>query len=537
MNQIINKLKIQVEEIIEKQESKRLKHIKFLPDYGIQFLEGDRKKYLPSDSGKKFHESYKDEKYLTGPFGSGKSTICCMEIIHQASQVPKCKNGQRYARFIILRNTYAEIYSGIFKTYLHWMKDLGSHHIQKQPFLSVKHTYNDGKGLINLEVYFIPCERNDDIDKFRSVEFTGIYFNELSQFTLKMLTELQGRAGRYPSIESYDPDSLAEIPENKNSPIEYDKNGLRKWYTPQIVLGDTNPPDLDHWLYKYFEENKNPDKFLYIKQPPGLIKDQHGNWINNPNADNYAYIGKQYYLNIASTGTEEYIKVYCLGEYGIVRDGKFVYEQYNDDIHSTNNIEIIKGQPVYFGWDLGLNPAFVCCQYIEGQLRILKEFTAEYCSVKEFATDYVLPWINLNVKSHVFYSLCDPSDSGSAADNITCMMVLKELGLTTKKASTNKIIERIDSVKNLLTKMVRGKPALILNRRECNVLRRGFLGDYHFKKVNVIGEDRYHEIPNKLHPVSDIHDALQYVCLSINNIAKPIQKIDHYKLMDNSRYL
>ena len=41
------------------------------------------------------------------------------------------------------------------------------------------------------------------------------------------------------------------------------------------------------------------------------------------------------------------------------------------------------------------------------------------------------------------------------------------------------------------------------------MLRKGFAGGYHYRRVKVAGDERYHDEPNK-NAFSHVHDALQY---------------------------
>jgi hypothetical protein len=59
-----------------------------------------------------------------------------------------------------------------------------------------------------------------------------------------------------------------------------------------------------------------------------------------------------------------------------------------------------------------------------------------------------------------------------------------------------------------LGRLVDGKPGLLLSPA-CKVLRKGFAGGYHYRRVKVTGDERYHDMPDK-NAFSHPHDALQY---------------------------
>ena len=58
--------------------------------------------------------------------------------------------------------------------------------------------------------------------------------------------------------------------------------------------------------------------------------------------------------------------------------------------------------------------------------------------------------------------------------------------------------------------MVDGKAGFLLSP-SCNQLRKGFLGGYHYRRIQTSGE-RYEDRPNK-NKFSHVHDALQYLML------------------------
>ena len=60
-----------------------------------------------------------------------------------------------------------------------------------------------------------------------------------------------------------------------------------------------------------------------------------------------------------------------------------------------------------------------------------------------------------------------------------------------------------------LNRLVDGEPGLLLSPH-CKMLRKGFSGGYHYRRVRVVGDERYHDKPDK-NAFSHPHDALQYL--------------------------
>ena len=455
------------------------------------------KLYIPNPTGKLFHADNTFVQLIIGPYGSGKSTICVNKIVQHACSMPVWRNGRRRAKWLIIRNTSGELQSTTLQTWLTWFGDLGDIKKRQKPLLTYEHTFNDGNGIIELELVFIALDRDEDIRKLKSIEATCAYINELSEVPQAVLHHLIGRVNhRYPSA------AFCSEP---------------YW---SGIIADTNPPDEDHWIYKDFELNPTPN-YKIFHQPSGLImnpdgsfaKDKEGNYIANPDCDNYKNLSPDYYVKLAEKRSEGFIKVYCAGRYGLVESGRRVYPEYNDDVHSLPKVEAIQGLPIHLGWDFGLTPACIVYQISSrGQFRVLKEYVAEDMGIRTFAKNIVIPDLPVAFPyNKIGESDADPA--GLAGDDImeelSCIGELNNLGIKTNAASTNDLDVRIGSVRYFLNSMIDGQPAFVLDRDKCPVLRKGFINGYHFKRMSISGDERYQEKPNK-NRFSHPHDGLQY---------------------------
>jgi hypothetical protein len=479
-------------ELLEKAQLQRFQHYEQTPTQAIIHGIPDNRIYIPTVTGNAFHHDDTFIRLIMGPYGSGKSTACVNEIVRRAVAMPKWKNGRRRSKWAIVRNTSGELQSTTLQTWLAWFGDLGDWTKREKPILTFEHTFNDGHGIVELELIFLALDRPDDVRKVKSLELTGVYLNELSELPQNALSHFKGRVnGRYPSPA-----------------FCHDKY----W---SGIIADTNPPSDDHWIYRDFETQKL-DSYRVFHQPPGLLQSADGKWLRNPDADNAKNLSPDYYLKLAEGQTEGFIKVYCLGEYGLVESGKRVYPEYNDDIHSVEHIEAIQGEPIHLGWDFGLTPACVVVQFTaRGQMRILKEYVVEDMGIRSFARNIVLPQLSKDFPyCKIGESEADPA--GMAGDEImeelSCIGELNALGIKTNAASTNDVDVRIGSVRYFLNTMVDGRPAFLLDRRNCPTLRKGFVSGYHMKRMNISGEVRFQDKPNK-NKFSHPHDATQYVSM------------------------
>lgn len=490
----------------------RSQHISINQKESIIYASDKERLYIPTATGQLGHDDDSFVRLIMGPYGSGKSTWCIHEIVRRTCAMPVWHNGRRRARWAIVRNTSGELQSTTLQTWLAWFGDLGDIHKRQKPLLTYEHTFNDGHGVVELELIFLALDREDDLRKIKSLEVTGAYINELSEVPQGALSHFKGRVNhRYPSRAFCDQPYWSGI------------------------IADTNPPDVDHWLYKDFEL-KSLDSYKLFKQPPGLIKNADDIWIQNTHCDNYNNLAADYYTKLAEGQSEDFIKVYCLGDYGSVGFGKKVYPEYNDDVHSVARIAAIQGDPIHLGWDFGLTPACVVCQISpRGQLRILKEYTSEDMGIRTFARNVVLPGLQKDFPyNKIGISRGDPSGMAGDAimEELSCIGELNSLGIDTAPAMSNDLEPRIGSVRYFMNTMIDGQPAYILSREGCPMLRRGKTKDYVYKRLSVGGEERYRDIPHK-NAASHPADAEQYIAMEfaadrILSQKAPREEVDMY---------
>ena len=438
-----------------------------------------------------FHQSEDFVRVLKGPVGSGKSSTCCVEIVrHTMKQVPF--NGVRRARWAVVRATYPSLKTTTIKTWEAWFPGHIAPIKWDTPIISRMKVKDCGDGYgMDLEIVFIAMETAQDTDKLRSLELTGAWINEASEVPKEVFDMVTQRVGRFP-------------PKREGGPVN------------PCIIADTNPPDDDSYLYK-FDEDK-PTGFSFFHQPGALIKIVEGEKVRyepNPDAENIFNLpsGYGYYQKMLAGKSEDWIKVFILGEYGTTADGKPVYPEYSDKVHVAAE-ELIPNPalPVYLGWDFGLTPACIIGQMSpKGQLLILDELVADDMGIRQFAIDVVKPLLLNKYSRNKMLSVGDPAGMNRAqTDERTCFQELLEAGIATEPANTNDFLPRRESVAFFLNRMSAGEPGFLISP-SCKSLRKGFIGGYRYERLKVSGE-RYRDRPVKdrfSHP----HDALQYLCL------------------------
>lgn len=453
-----------------------------------------------------FHQDNSFVRGLMGPVGSGKSTACCFEVLSRALEQMPGPDGIRRSRWAICRNTYPELKSTTIKTWMDWYQDLATMKWDTPITSNINISdIGDGTGL-ELEVIFMALDRPDDVGKLRSLELTGGWMNEASEMEKAVLDMLTQRVGRFPSK----------------------RNGGPSWTG---VIMDTNPPDDDSWWYKLAEEER-PEIFRFFKQPGGLIQDMdpksptYQQYIPNPLAENIQNhsLGYQYYLNQLYGKTEDWIRVFLLGQYGTTMDGKPVYPEWNEKVHySEMALTPVQGMPILLSFDFGLTPA---CAFLQmnsrGQLLVLKELVSEDMGIRQFYSEVVRPVIRGEYSKHRVEAVGDPAGNmRSQTDEKTCMQELMELGILCEPAPTNEFVARRESVAYFLQRMSGGEPGFVLDP-SCKMLRKGFNGGYRYERLRVSGSARFKDRPVK-DKFSHIHDALQYGCLQMRSEMNPVR--------------
>ena len=274
-----------------------------------------------------FHADNSFVRGIRGPVGSGKSVGCCFEILQRA-WLQKVHNGERRSRWAVIRQTYGELKTTTIQTWLDWFGDctkiVYGHPIKAiftPPSISGKNLKEtDGKkynsfAKVIVEIYFIAMDRPQSARKLKSLELTGAWINEVCEVPEEVLKMLTGRVGRYPSK----------------------RNGGFNW---SGIIMDTNSCDVDNWYYKLAEEKK-PDDYKFFNQPPALLENADGKYIENPEAENIENhtLGFKYYFNMLAGKPKKWVDVFICNKYGSHNEGNYVYNGYSQDINNGNHTD------------------------------------------------------------------------------------------------------------------------------------------------------------------------------------------------------
>ena len=483
---------------------------------------------------KKFMADDNPVRIVVGCIGSGKSVgVVCVEVMRRAlMQEPSPLDNIRYFKALIVRNTMPELRKTTVKTWLSiFPENIGkfnstvlTHHI--------KIPSTEGNPGLDLLVEFMGLDGPHDAAKLLSYEGTLIAFNEVKEINKEIVDMASGRVGRYPS--------------KKHGGV------MPSWYG---IIMDTNPYTSGHWLDKL--EKDTPSTWSFYRQPPGVLEmekvddnvwkslepkypltitnpeyiHQGGgcDWSINPKAENLPNLPVNkhldptmnplksggYYAAMLGGKDKNFITIYLQGKNGALSSDQAVIPEFDISTMVSPEAMYNQGLTLQCGIDFGagtLNPAAVFGQLdlVHNRWTVLKEVVCGGMGLMQFA-DQMLLTINEHFRDAEIQIWGDPA--GLQRDGInmkTYFDHLRTKGLYALPAPSNKIEVRIECIRTPMLRYSEAKPAFLVHPK-CNVLVEALAEKWCYNRLNVAGEVRFDDKPNKSHPYSDVADALGYM--------------------------
>jgi hypothetical protein len=434
--------------------------------------------YTPPPTGKRFMHSNRRMRVLMGPVGSGKSVTCSFEVVRRATMQKPDAQGRRRSRAAIVRETARQLQDTTIKTFLDWFPPG-----QCGEYMRTTKTYFFKVGDVECEIMFRALDDADDVANLNSLELTFAWFNECRDIHPDIVDAMSKRIGRFPSA----------------------KDGGPTWFG---MWGDTNPPTMDTWWYYQMEKlspvdgvSLNENGWDVFKQPSG----------RSPYAENLENLPDGYYDTQGRS--DEYIRVYIDGEYGLSLAGTPVYKYFKPDYHMakaplraiTNGV-----RPVVVGMDLGLTPAAAIGQQDpRGRALILAEAVSFDMGIQRFVRTVLKPLLFERFPGAPVLIVTDPAGVQRAqTDERSAVDIIRAEGFRVISARTNSISARVNAVDDFLMRQVDGDPAFLMDP-SCTQLKAAMMGGYRYKNRGDGGIDK-----NKH---SHIAEALQYLMLHIGN--------------------
>lgn len=470
--------------------------------------------YVPTESGMKLHECNSYLKMIIGPYGSGKSCACAVDVLACACAQNPAPDGIRYSRVGIVRSSYPELESSTRRSLLEILpREYGHIAASGSPMKGIYVIPLPDGTTVQLELELWALKGQEAYDKLRSANWSFAWINEATGCTPDVYNAVTGRVGRFP------PQSLGGV-------------------TWGGTMMDFNMPTPGSWLDTYI---KHPEKnWSVIWQPPAAFKreDEHGKtyYEINPDAENLHNLGSfeegdppdlsdqekgmRFYRNQIDAqlklGRFDIIdNQYCMLDVPIV-EGKPVYPAFSMSLHvSRHTLTPIRGTDIIVGMDQsGIHPAAVVMQWQSGKWCVLDEIYAENEGFENFLHGMLLPLLREKYAECPTIAAIDPSNQRDSWQGITPRERLEEIGLRVAPFCSNNPRTRIYAVEKMLNQVHGG----LLVSSACELLIRGFTHEYRYRRMKVSGTIGavYTPTPEK-NDASHVHDALQYAVMYITS--------------------
>lgn len=414
-----------------------------------------------------FMQSNARSRFILGPFGSGKSVGCQIEVPRRGTMQRHGPDGFRRARFAVIRNTMPQLRDTTMKTWFDWFPN-GSIGYYKE----TGKTYFIEQEDMRVEVCFRALDDAADVKNLLSLELTGGYINEFRDIPREIVEALDGRIGRYPRKV----------------------DGGPSWTG---IWGDSNMPEEDTYWYCMAEgldpadaKTPKPNDFQFFRQPPGMIKTIDGQYIPNPEAENRENLPDDYYERLVKDKDPDFIRWVVMMQYARSKGGRPVHPSFNRDLHVARQTLIPNRQLLLLvAADFGLTPAMTLKQQDAfGRVLTLDEVVSFGSGLERAIEEKLLPLLRQKYDGFEIFVTGDPSgDSGAQTDEQTCADIFrnyrrKGLGKV-KFAPTNSPAARQGAMDHFLQRLDgNGLPAKLIDP-SCRWLIQGLGGKYQFKKT------------------------------------------------------
>lgn len=490
--------------------------------------------YVPSATGKAFHECDTFGKHIVGPFGSGKSIICAEDIlIYSAAQNVAPNSNIRYSRWGIIRSTYPELISTTRKTLLEVFPSNCGRITEggTQPIRGLFRIPLWDNTIAHIEFMLQALQSADDAEeKIRSANWTGAWINEATGVAPEVFEKVSGRVGRYP------PDYL----------------GGCRWAG---MISDFNMPGPRHYLRGFIKNP--PEGHTIFMQPQAAFKEEdpsgYVNYTINDAAENLENLGvkqdddpdnkergRRYYRNqiemMKKNGKyNEIDNLFCMMDVPYM-EGKPVFPSFKSNIHVASQVlEPENGADVVVGCDTsGIHPSALVYQFFDGVWNILDEMCAddeEGMGLEAFINSVASPLLRNRYKGCEIIIACDPANARDGYTKLSPTAHFRQAGFKTWCPQTNATKIRIAAGEKMLNRLSGG----IRISPNCQLLIEALSGGYSYKKHKIHGtvETVYDAKPDKESKYSHIGDAFQYGCMYLvrDSDRKRLDKqmIDRYK--------
>jgi len=450
--------------------------------------------YKAGATGQRFLNSRAFIKLIMGPVGGGKSTVALMDLLQRAvGQSPF--NGVRRTKFIILRNTVAQLKSTVKPLIDTWFVTMtggtmGQWRLSENVFEAKFRLPDDT--VVHSEFMLMAADTPEDVRRLLSLEASAAWVEEAREVDPEVFSGLQGRVNRYPSRIA--------------GGVTY----------PGVICSMNPPPVGGFWHGLMTGTEKGVEAFI---QPAALLDDGS----LNADAENLENLAPDYYENLVSGKSEDWINVYLKNQFGAGDLGQPIYKgTFKKSFHVSKtplNAIMQTLHPLIVGMDNGLTAAATVGQQdARGRVNILAEAyvpEGETMGVETFLDRLLIPKLRAKFpqfRSENIVFVLDPACfARSQVDEKTIAQAVQQRGYKVVKASTNDPERRIQAVEGLLTRQIDGAAAFLVDP-ECTHVANTLEWGHRYKRTTsglmqaTIEKNHY----------SHCGDSVQYLALHVN---------------------
>ena len=447
--------------------------------------------------------------FCTG--NSGKTSGIIWMLLLQAIMQKPAADGVRYSRALVARNTNSMLRSTTIPSFKTMVGNLMTFRTGSFPMMAhARFDLNDGTK-VHFDVEFLSFDDEKSQNKLLGCEPTFGFIDELSEFPESLVFAIDRRLGRYPS----------------------GRFGKASWVG---LLGATNGPLKNHWLYKWYLGEKDSEfemmskqmgrpYFELFRQPPALLRQSDGSWWPNPYSENIEHLPGGYNYYFAMLGAEEQkIKAYVEGDFADLVTGKVVFPEFVEERHVVPQFNLPSGAPLYLSFDFGrTHVCLVSTMTAGGRLIVVDEIMGEDMSIETLIVEHVKPVLKRRYPHNLVEGATgDPAGMVEAQSvDVSPYDVLRKHGIPIDTPGTNKLQPRLEAVKQRLRQLDGSGQPMLQITENCKFLIEALKYNYIYEQVRG-RNDAVRDTPTKSHEgwTSDLADSLQYICLYTGLISR-----------------
>lgn len=464
---------------------------------------------------------------IMGPLGGGKTTACAFKRIYAATLAPIAwhpadKKPTRMCRWIVLRDTFRSAEKTVLESWRQWFpKGYPGSSWTGGNDRPVTHTLRFiGQDGVRIEAIteFAGLGENSIETLMKGREYSGAWPNETDTHAEGALDDLEQRVGRYPKADILlSKRELEELAKQLGQPRLVSGPRLR------MVIGDMNAPTIDNWTYKAFVTHRKPDR-AFFQQPSG----------RSPQAENRFNLEADYYGRIIRNQEEHFVKRMVDNEFGYSRAGKPVHASFSHFRHvAGQRLEYRPEIDLHIGIDAstaGLSPAAMFLQPWAPRIAMLDElYLGHGVGPARFFEALKLKIEADYAEARAIRLWIDPAAQygadreGGQLAALELASVILGLPVLVPANGSNEIGMRLDAVNAELRGYLEPNSHLLICPEKCPLYLEGMAGKYRFRKKPEASSNEYEDLPEKLHPWSDLQDGGQYGILGIRGRAAAIR--------------